>query len=276
MLTKEQVQSIIEAAKADDAAEKIGALAGTMIQAAADVVVAEELLGIKKNRAEFKADLDKYTPLGKPDEIRAAAEELATLRAAKGKKPDQKELEVLAQELTENRVATFRAEQKALMEGVQGESDGFKATGEKLHSALLAEKRKAELLEHAGPGLKGLMSPFYLQRLGPMLQPVESDNGAAWWEKDVTSWRVVDPGKDNAPLVGKGGALTTAELVESGRLGLGDKEWNSREFADTFFEKTGKGGGYVAPGGMPTTPTGHVDPGAPAYAHFEALHGTES
>lgn len=273
MLTKEQIESLIEAAKADDAAEKLGALAGTMIQAAADVVVAEELKGIKANRDEIHSDLLKWKPFGKPEELAAQIEELKVLRAAKGKKPDQKELDELVAKATEDRVATFRAEQEALRQGIEEERDSQTATAEKLLATLLEAKRREVIMQHA-QGLKPLMAPFYEKRIGPMLQPVESDNGEPWWSKDVVSWKVMNP-QTGAPLTGKGGVKTPGELIEDGRLGLGDQDWNSKEFAETFFEPKGKGGGYTAPGEIPTTPSTHVDPSAPSYVHAEALFGPE-
>lgn len=274
MLTKEQTDQIIEAAKADDAAEKLGALVGTMVQTAADAVVAEELKGIKANRDEFKADLEKFRPFGKPDEIQAAMDELRTLRAAKGKKPDPKELEELAKSMLEERVADFRAEQESLRKSIEEERDAATATSETLNAGILEAKRRAKLYDLAGQDVKPLMWEFFEKRLAPMLQPVQEENGEPWWTKtdDKIQWKVIDP-VTKAPLVGKTGGMTPSELVESGRQGLGEKDWNSKEFAETFFKPKGKGGGAITADGIPTTPTGHVDPSAPAYKHFEALHG---
>ncbi|MCZ6508819.1 MAG: hypothetical protein O7A04_12340 [Acidobacteria bacterium] len=275
MLTEEQIKSIIEAAKADDAAEKLGSLVGGMleplVQSRADVVVAEAVAGIKSNRDEFRVDLEKYKPLGKPEEIQAGLAELATLRSTKGKKVDQEELNRLIEEGLESRVGTFRAEQEALRTGLEGDRDAEKLLAETA-VATATRLHKRSLIASLAPDIRPLMRQFYDQRIEQMLHPVEAENGELWWKNDVPVFKVVDPAT-GAPLTGKGGGLTPGELIESGRLGLGDREWNSKEFAETFFEKKGKGANTVPADGL-VTPTGHVPAGAPSYEHFEALYPT--
>lgn len=272
--TEEQVRKIIEVATADGAAENLGPLVGGMAQEFADSVLLTENKAIQKNRDEFRADLDKYKVFGTRDELTARAEELVILRAAKGKKADPEELKAIAEPMVAERVETFRTEQEALRKGVEDERDGFKVTAEQMLAVILRDKRRAELVSHTGDGIKPLMFEFFEKRLGPMLQPAEDDNGEPWWSKDVTPFKVIDP-KNGAPLSGPTGGMTPAELVEKGRAGLGEKEWNSKAFRETFWKPAGKGGGYQSPDGAPTTPAGHVDASAPSYADGEALFGQQ-
>lgn len=270
--TEEQIKKIIEVATADGAAENLGPLVGGMAQAFADGVLATENKAIEKNRDEFRKDLDKYKLFGTRDELTAQAGELATFRAAKGKKADPKELEAIAEPMVAARVETFRKEQEALRKTVQDESDAHRTAGENMLEVILRDKRRAELALHHKGRIKPLMLRFYEDRLCPMLQPVEADNGEPWWTKDVVQFKVVDP-VSGTPLTGNSGIKTPAELVEDGRAGIGDRDWSSKQFMETFYEATGKGGGYQSPDGPVTTPAGHVSADATSFQAGDALFG---
>ena len=273
MLTEEQTKSIIEAAKADDAAEKLGSLVGGMVQTLADAVVATETKGLKANREEFKLDLAKYAPFGKPEEIKASLEELETLRSAKGAaKIDQKELDRLADEKAQRSIADNAKQGEALLTQATERGDGYKVQATDMLSALLTAHRRQKLLELA-PDVRTLQRPYYEDTIGRMMVPDESVNGGEWWKKPVL-WKVVNPETGDA-LTGAKGLKSVDELVEEGRLGLGDRDWNKPDFRDIYFEKKGKGANTVPADGLPATATGHVPADAPSYKHFEALNPTE-
>ena len=243
-MNPEALEKLLQAAKAEDSGAAFSAMFESEVNTRAQAAVAEEVRDLKANKEKALIQLSAWRKLGEFETVKTDLEQIPQLKiAAKagGKKVDEAELKKMAEEIAQPMFTNWKTEQDAVYQIVEDERDALTGRATGLEAAYRRKALESDVATHIGDDVPSHLLSYYVDLVEKHARVPDATNGEEFWQSGKPiNWRLQDA--DGVPLVSKSGKMTLAEMVASGREGLGQLPFNNAACRDTFFPKQAKGG----------------------------------